>query len=51
MIKILNAAELEQFLKVEESNEKKGERVMSDSCNITNPFQSLENVLAFSCRD
>ena len=41
----------QQFLKVEESNERKGERVMSDSCNITNPFQSLENVLAFSCRD
>lgn len=24
---------------------------MSDSCNITNPFQSLKNVVAFSCRD
>lgn len=27
------------------------EQVMSDSCNITNPFQSLKNVVAFSCRD
>lgn len=24
---------------------------MSESCNITNPFQSLENICAFSCRD
>lgn len=24
---------------------------MSDSCNITNPFESLRNVVAFSCRD
>lgn len=24
---------------------------MSDSCNITNPFQSLQNIVAFSCRD
>lgn len=24
---------------------------MSNSCNITNPFESLRNVVAFSCRD
>ena len=24
---------------------------MSASCNITNPFQSFQNVVAFSCRD
>ena len=34
-----------------ELNKNYGERVMNDSCNITNPFQSIENVVAFSCRD
>lgn len=34
-----------------ELNKNYGEQVINDSCNITNPFQSLKNVLAFSCRD
>ena len=40
-----------KIFKIDEGKSADEMQVMSDSCDITNPFQSLKNVVAFSCRD